>query len=1085
MSRRVRVSFSSLIGLFCLAGSASILHAQPVKATIVGTVRDSSGAVVVGAEVRATETNTNITRSVRSNESGYYVFAVIDPGVYRIDVESAGFRKASEPGVRVFSNSTARADFTLELGALSETMEVKAATPLLQADRVDTGRTIEATVVQDMPLGYNRNYQGLLVLAPGVTDVGRGYSVFYNSRDSLLNHTNGQTANAANFQVEGVDNNWDNGNLTIFVPPAEAIETVNMTTSGYDPEFGNATSVVTAVTLRSGTNNLHGSAFEFNKVSALSAKNVFATTKAPETDNMFGFALGGPIRKDKTFFFGDYQGMRDHSGSTIWATIPTMPFRTGDLSQSPSLIYDPATGNSDGTGRTPFSGNIIPGDRISPIAAKLLALVPAPTYSGLGSNFEKNMVLAKNTEMADIKIDQQFTDRDRLSIRYSFQRPIVDQPPLYSAAAGGPMNHGLMGTGKAFIQAPGLDYTHSFSGTFLTEFRFGINRVRNDAYPSDFGQNTSADLGIAGVNINDFTSGLTDIRINGYDRPMVGYSGALPWRRSQTNFSAVTVWTKIVSNHMIKFGAELRRERNDLLQTDDDPRGEWRFNAGPTALKGGTGTSFANSFASFLLDQPSLLTRGLAFNFPTRRTTALFTFVGDKWQVAPPLTLDVGLRHELWFPASIRYPLSGNVNYDPTTNSLIVGGIGNNPKDLGFPATTRSFAPRLGLSYRLNEQTVVRAGYGISYGFFGIGVSNYPVWQDNEFDAPNSYSRAASLAVGIPAPILVQVPQNGIINPAPLDMTYTVRPADLPHSYVQAWNIAVQRVLPSNFVLEVGYVGNHGVNLPVEQNINAGMVLGAAEDGQPLYPLFGRLAETDLIIGVPSSYNSLQVKLDRRLSGGFYLTTAYTYSKSIDFSSNYMSPLGNNIILSMNRGRADFDRTHVFVQSYTYQLPFGRKGRWLHSGPGEWVLGGWQVNGIFSAKSGYPLGFSADESGLDAPGNSNTPDISGKVKIYGGVGSDQLWFDTSVFSDPAPLKFGNVGRNISRGPGLVNLDFSIFKRFSLREGTDLELRMESFNFTNTPHFDNPDCTLGDSTFGQVTTAENDSRTFRLGLKLRF
>lgn len=1057
-----------------------------MKGTIVGTIRDSSGGVVVGAQVRATETNTSIARSAPTNESGYYVFAVIDPGVYRIDVESTGFKKAIREDLRVFANSTARADFTLELGALTEIMHVVATTPLLQTDRVDIGRTVEARTVEDMPLGFNRNYQGLLVLAPGVTDVGRGYSEFYNSQDSLMTHSNGQSANANNFQVEGIDNNWDNGNLTIFIPPTEAIDTVNIITSNYDAEFGSATGAVTNVTLRSGTNNIHGSVFEFNRVSKLGANNVFASTKAPATYNLFGVTMGGPIRKNKTFFFGDYQGIRDHLGSTTRVTIPTMDFRSGNLSQAPAAIYDPASGNSDGSGRLPFGGNTIPAARISTIASKLLALIPAPTYSGLSSNFEKNTVRVKATDMADIKIDHQFTSRDMLFIRYSFQRPTAFAPALYSVTAGGPGNNrGFGGSGKAFIQSPGLNYTHSFSPTFLTEFRFGIMRVRNDAYNADYGLTTSADLGIPGVNISDWTSGLTAIRINGYDRPMLGYSGALPWRRSQTNFSAVNVWTKIMGNHMIKFGGELRRERNDLLQTDAAPRGEFIFAAGPTALRGGPGTSYGNSFASFLLDQCTNLSRGLAIDFPTRRTTALFTFAQDKWQVTRALTLDLGLRHELWFPPSMRFPRTGNVNYDPTTNSLLVGGVGKIPKDLGFPATTKSFAPRLGLSYRLNERTVIRTGYGISYGYFGIGVSNYPVFQNNSFTQPNSYTRAASLAAGFPAPLVVQVPQDGIISPAPLDLSYIVRPADLPHSYVQSWNLAVQRVLPSNFVLETAYVGNHGVNIPLERNMNAGMVVGAGEDGQPLYRSFGRLAETDLMFGAHTNYNSLQVKLDRRLSGGFYLTTAYTYSKAIDLNSYYLSTVSNNIYLPENRGRASFDRTHVLAQSFIYELPFGPKGRWLRSGAGKWLLGGWQINGIFSSRTGNPLDISADESGLDAPGNGNRPDVSGKPKILGGVGSGQKWLEVGGFSDPAPLKFGNVGRDILNGPGLVNLDFSIFRKFPLREGMSLDLRVESFNFTNTPHFNNPDGFYGGASFGEVTTAAADSRTFQIGLKLSF
>ncbi len=1078
--------FCRILALVALAGAAytSPVLAQAVKATIVGNITDTSSAAIAGATVTVTEKGSGLTRTAATNESGYYALANVDAGVYRIVVEQQGFKRSVIDGLDVLPNTTARADFALELGAVTESVSVSASAALLQTDRVDIGRKIETRQLQDMPLSFNRNYQGLLTLVPGVSRPFKANSDFYNSQDSLSVNVNGQVRQGNNFQLEGLDNNWDDGNVTVLVPPIEALATVDVSTSNFDAEFGRATGAVTNVTLRSGTNEMHGSAFAFNRVSALAARNYFATTKPPVTYNLFGGTFGGRIIRNKTFIFGDYQGLRDNLGSTNLMTIPSAPFRTGDLSASTSTIYDPATGDANGRGRLPFAGKLIPGSRISPISRKILDMIPAPTRAGTGVNFESNSVRTKSTEMFDVKLDHQFSPRDNFFFRYSFQNPTLYDPPLYSQKAGGPRGSGFAGDGKARIQSPGLNYTRVFSPTLVSEVRAGIMRIRNDAYNADYGLQTGKELGIPNANIDDWSSGIPYINIDGYSNPVVGYVASLPWLRAQTNFNIVNIWNKTAGNHLIKFGVDIRRERNDLLQTQSvNPRGRFGYTAGPTSLNGDSNTTFANAFGSFLLDQASAVGRDLYVLFPTRRQLLAFSFINDKWQVTPKLTIDLGLRHEYW-PTAKPAGQTGYVNFDAFNNTLLVGGYGNIPSDLGVNPSAKTFAPRFGLSYRANQRMVVRAGYGISYLFRRSSQLNFPSSQINTIEPLNSYVPAGSMAIGLPAPEFVQIPSDGIIRNAPLNQSFTVMPKDLTHGYVQSWNFAVQQTLPGNFVLETAYVGNHGVGLPTSYNLNAGLVPGAGAAGQPLNILYGRRASTSIASGSSTNYHSLQTKFDRRFAAGFMLTTAYTFSKAIDYCSDRDCGMFNQINWRENRARSDFDRTHIFTQSFILELPFGKGKKWITNGIGNHILGGWQTNGVLSLQSGAPINITFAATTLNAPFNSNRPNVTGTIQKPGLIGAGAQYLDPAAFTAPTPATFGNLGRNVVTGPGLVNLDLSLFRKFAIHEKAKLEVRFETFNFANTPQFNNPGSTFGTPTFGQVTTS-GSARVVQLGAKIAF
>ena len=1082
----------------CLVACAAFVCGQAVNGSLVGTITDASAAAAPNAKVTITGTQTGISQVQQSNQSGNYSFTNLAPGAYRVEVELAGFRKSVRESVDVLVNSTMRADVELQTGGVNEVVNVTAEAALLQTDRSDTGRKIETRQLADLPLTYNRNFQSLLNLVPGAVRAFRPHSEFFNPQDSLSTRVNGQSRLSNNVQLEGVDNNHRTGLLTAMIPSIEALQTVDITTSNYEAELGRAGGAVTNVNFKSGSNDLHGSLYEFNKVSRLGARSFFANVKPITTYNMFGFTLGGPIRKNKTFYFLDYQGVRDRRGDVNIGTIPTLAFRNGDLSAASSDVYDPATGNAQALGRTPFPGKQIPAGRISPISARVLQLIPSPNAGAqLGQNFQLATVRKKDTSGGDVKVDHQISDRDRISVRYSNQRSEIFDPPLYGVKGGGFRD--FAGTGIQKGHNGAINYTRVWSPTLITEVRAGILYFRNNADNADKSLKTAEEIGIRGVNVSDFTGGISSFNINGYSNPVVGYSASLPWERGETNLNFVVNTTKTLGNHTVKFGVDYRRDRDELLQNQTfNPRGRFTFNEAVTqsVVLGATGnpqvagaTSVGNSFASFLLDQPNQFGRDLPLIFPTFLQRPFFSYIQDKWQFSPKLTLDIGLRHELW-PPPVPRVVGGFSNYNPTDNTLAIAGVGNNPMNMGRKNYKTNFAPRFGAAYRYNEKTVMRMGYGISWAPLPDNgyAFNFPVRENNAFNAANAWSPAGRMADGFPAFKPFAIPQDGIIRNA-TSQVYNVIPTDAREAYVQSWNLAVQRSLPRNFSLEVAYVGNHGVGIKATQNLNAGLVAGAGSRGQPLNVAFGRTADTNnIFFGTSTNYHSLQTKLDRRFSNGFALTTAYTWAKAIDSSGADNGGLWVYINPLRGRARADGDRRHVFVQSYIYELPFGKGKAFATQGPMAMVLGGWQVNGLLTVMTGEPFNVTVPGGIINAPGNSNTADLVGAYNVLKQVGPGTQWFDKAAFAQPAAGTFGSLGRNILSGPGFFGIDASIFRRFKVTERFTAEFRAEAINFTNTPKFNNPAGDITSPNFGRVTGvngAPNGPREVQLGLKVSF
>ena len=1100
--------------------SASLAFSQAVNGSLVGTITDSSGAAMPNVKVTLTETNTGVSRTTNTNESGNYTFADLPPGTYTVTAEQTGFKRASRADVGVVVNSTGRVDLTLQPGQITETVEVTGAAPMLQTERADTGRSMETKAVQDLPIGTSHNFQSLSVLVPGASRVESQHSAFFNPQTSYATRFNGQSRLGNNLQLEGVDDNERTGLLQVLIPPQEAIQSVDISTSDYDAELGRATGGAINVILKSGTNQHHGEVYEFNRVSALSARNFFDSARGHFTYNYFGGTFGGPIIKNRTFFFGDYLRIEDHSANNDRLTLPTAAERTGDLSVASTAIYDPSTGDpATGAGRSPFQGNQVPMSKINPISAKILSLIPLPNLPGLTQNYFVTSPFYRNTDQFDVKVDHNQTDSDRFSVRYSYSRPVTFDAAVYGIYGGprGTGGAGFEGTGVQGTHSGAINYDHIFSPTLITEARFGVNRYRNDAQQVGYGQNVSDQLGVPGVNVSPFTSGPFGVNLDNFGNPFVGFSASLPWIRAETNVLFTNIWTKTKGNHTIKFGFDMRRVRDDLLQTQTfSPRGLFHFGVAQTS-NGSAATSFGNSLASFLLDAPSEVGRDLPIIFPAFRAWEFFSFVQDKWVVTPKLTVELGLRWEFYPPATPAHT-AGFSQYNHIDNTLVIAGVGNNPSDLGLDTHYKDFAPRLGIAYRLDEKTVIRTGFGISYAPFpdNTYAYNFPIKQNNAFEPNCSICPAvlpngqiATFQAGFPPATPAVIPSNGIItNPDPSQVYFEVNP-HFREPYVESWNFAIQRTLPYNLALDIAYVGNHGVDQPANYNLNASTTIGADVQGQPEYLPFGRKANTELrYVGYSSMYNGLQLKLDKRFSSGFAMTTAYTFSKAMGYQSED-SFLEFFIDQRRNWQRLNFDRKHFFVQSYVYELPFGKNKQHLQSGVGSWLLGGWQVNGILTIASGAPLGnnggtiaFPYSSAGLKAPGNQNTVNHFGPIHVLYGDGFGHPWFDntkcsatvtTNCFAPPAPLQFGNLGPNVIDGPGYWNLDASLFRNFKITERWNLQIRGEAFSVVNTPQWGQPNTDYTSANFGLITGLANQlpggqgggARQIQLGAKLTF
>jgi len=1149
---------SAILGVAFIVALAAPqrVSAQVLYGSIVGEVRDASGAAVPGATVTITNKETNQSREAKTDSAGSYNFIDVQTSTYTVKVTQQGFKTFERAGVRVALNSVMRVDVALEVGAVSQTVEVTGAPPPLQTETAEVHADVQAAELENLPVPLGRNYQQVYRALPGFSPPSNSHSIPTNPSRSLEFNVNGTSDNQNNTRIDGVSTyNIQLPHVNSYVPTLESIQEVNVVTNTFDAEQGLAGGAAINVQTKSGTNDIHGSLFEYHSNNHLkawpeqfdAAPTVNVGNKPKLVYNQFGGTVGGPIKKDKLFYFASYEGTYDHRGVQRRVTVPTPAMKLGDFSASSTPIYNPTTGNPDGTGRVQFVSlpgtnpactdpagcpNIIPTNQLDPIALQITGLIPDPNLnqSSLKNNYFASAPFRFDRHQVDSKVNWYATRKLNITgtfgyLKYDDRVPTVFGDALVGRPIGGSSNpgHGHGNTYRTTIMG-----TYTFSPNFLMDAHFGWARQGTSSEQPGLGTNTGRDvLRIPGTNgTRNFESGWPEFDFAGTDDfATLGInSNFMPYYRQDPQYQYVANfnWTK--GPHNIRFGTDIYRQglnhtQAEFLSAVFGAQGGFNFGRGVTsrceAFDPVTGTcttvsddSRYNSFAAFMLGLPDKRGRTLQVPDVYHVHAWLYSVYGrDRWNVTPKMTLDLGLRWE-YFPVPTR-PDRGIERYDVETNKVLVCGSGSVPTDCGIEVSKARFAPRIGLAYRATNTFVIRAGYGITndpYEAMEALRANYPVLLSlNQANIQGSLFPVGALAAGIPTITPPNV-GSGTID-IPPDFGFIGLPKKFDRGYVQSWNLMLQKELGYGFTGQVGYVATRQTRELAFLDINAGQVIGAGDAGKTLFPSFNRTATSIEITPVGTGhYDSLQASLQRRFTGGLAMTVNYTWGKAIAMVTNSDCPPGSCFeggtvqalkYFNLNRSVTSFDRTHNLAFTNIWQPPFGKGKRWLSNGVvGSAILGGWQVNTLMSLISGAPFTAYADGTSLNLPGSTQQADqVKAQVTKLGGIGPGTPFYDPTAFADVTDARFGTSGFNTLRGPGIVNWDFGIFREFFLSERFKLQFRAESFNFTNTPHFANPEdgytCVCDGEDFMIVNSTTNlaregiDERQFRFGLRLTF
>ncbi len=1103
----VLLCISIVVVMACLVPETA--RGQVLYGTIVGNVKDASQAAVPGATVTIINPKTNVSRETITNEAGAYTVSNVLPGIYTVKVSLTGFKEFTQTSVEVTLNNVTRVDATLEVGNLSETVTVAALSTPLQTDKTDVHKEISSKEITDLPLNQYRNYQSLLDLVPGTTPSAFQNAVADTPELALTTNVNGTARNSNNTRLDGATTvlTWL-PHHTLYVAPQESIQTVNVSTNNYDAEQGLAGGAAITVQTKSGSNEFHAVVFEYHTNSALRAKNFFIPqgTDVPKNIlNMYGGTLGGPIKKDKLFFFTSFEGLRQRQNGARLTTVPTALHRTGDFSDVNARLFDPLTGTFNGAGRTEFAGSIIPAKRISPIATKVMGMIPLPNLSGYTSNYYASAPGVLDRDNYDFKVDWVRSPKNTIWTKYSRMNAFTHCEPELKQAIGAGLCQGI-GDANTRVQLATLGATYVFSPKFLVDGTIGFSRYFHQTRGVDFGTNIGSDvLGIPGTNGPDIRqSGFPILTISGYNT-LGNPETWSPVDRKDNSWTYTTNASWSRGRHDIRFGVDIARQHMNHWQPEiggRSPRGNLRFGGGATTAVGGPSSNRYNSLAQFLLGFTNEMGTALQFYDPmTTREWLIGLYLRDRWQVNRNLTLTLGLRYE-YFPLMTR-ERTGIERYDLDENKVYLGRLGDVPDNVGVTVSKLNFAPRVGFAYRLSDKSVLRSGYGITVDPYPSARplrSPYPVviWSDHF--AENSRQYVGTLATGIPEIVRPDITK-GIIEIPPTVGTRTVEKGKFRRGYIQSWNIIYEQQFPFRLVGSVGYVATRSVHQFATIELNTAPVDGG-NAGKELFKKFGRSASTQLHSPWQTSlYDSMQVAVDRRFSGGLFLKSAYTWSKAIGYNANSgegCCTFTHPSVMHRQRAIQDYDRTHNWRTAWIWELPFGANKRWAQDGFGSAVLGGWQVNGIFSAYSGTPFTVTASGTSLNAPGNTQVADqVLPEVKKLGNIGSNVPFYDPLAFRPVTEVRFGNVGRNSLRGPGYGSVDVGLFRVFRLSESVEMQFRAEAMNFTNTPHFDNPSANASNMTFNpdgsllssgsfmNITGARSDERQFRFGLRLSF
>ena len=1073
---------------------------QTLYGSVVGNIEDPSGSAIVTATITLTNKGTGQIYESKTDESGRYLIQNILPGDYDLKVAATGFKTQTRTDIRVAASIVTRTDIRMEVGSLTEQITVEATATVLQTDKADTHTELNAKQVANLPLPGYRNYQSLINLVPGATPAAFQNSVTDTPGRSLTTNINGTNRNNNVTRIDGAAsvNLWL-PHHTGYVMPAEMVDSVNVTTAAGDSDQGMAGGAAITLITKSGTNQIHGSAFEYHDNQHLKAYNYFAkanpladgtaTPKPLSIYNNYGGTIGGPIKRNKLFFFYSFDGTRQRQGAVGTYSVPTADMRNGILSASSTPIYDPNTGNADGTGRTPFGGNIIPANRISSQAQKIQAYYPAPNLSGTQSNYFASAVPKFNRDFNDIKINYNLSDKQQIFGHYGIMKALVVGQAIFGDGVG-PAPGADPGTGDTRIQNMSIGTNRTFTPSVLFDGVIGYQRQDQTVRGVDYGKDFSQTLGIPGIGGADpRQQGFPNIYINGYDS--FGVPGWMPLQRVEENYtlSANATWTK--GKHTFRFGFNGVNYRMTHWQPElgAGPRGQFGFNGNATTLNGGAGQNNFNGYGAFLLGLSDDVQKSYQYILMTPREFQFSWYGQDRWQVTRNLTVTLGLRYDL-YPLMTRASQKGIERLDPATNLVYMGGRGSVPKDVGITVSHTMFAPTLGIAWRLDDKTVIRTGYGINYDplpFSRPLRGFYPLTINNSYQPVNGFAYSRTLAQGIPAPDLPDI-SSGIV---PLPNTADMRSpyaGQIHRGYTQSWNFTMERRLPQDILASVAYVGTSSVHLLADYDINAGSPgLGAA--GRPYYNTIGRNAATNMWDGYLSAdYHALQMSVRKSLSKGLMLQGAYTFSKAIDMTDDDgWASVGWNWapVFYRNRAVAGYDRTHVFQMGWVYQLPMGKGKPFVNSGVGAAILGGWSVNGVMANYTGTPFTVSAPGGSLNAPSNSQTADQIAPVNRIGAIGRGSYYYDPTAFAAITGVRFGSTGRNILRNPGIWNTDLMINRTFKITERVNMDFRSEFYNLPNTSHFGGVSSnSVTSGNFVRILSSSGE-RQIRFGLRLAF
>jgi hypothetical protein len=1056
-----------LLSLVLLLSLASFMSAQTYRGSIRGTVTDPNSAVIPAASISLASKETNEQRKAVTNAAGEYTISSLPPGLYTLKITAGGFETLSQDIV-LNVNQDLRVDSSLVVGQVATDPYLIISPPSdLKKDSSSIGTLIANHQIVGLPLD-GRNFYELTLLVPGAAPAAQGSAG--SARGDFAFSVNGAREDANNFLLDGVYNVDPKLNTFGVRPPVDAIHEFEMLTSSYDAAFGRAPGAQVNVVLKSGGNNFHGSLFEFHRNGALDARNFFAPASEPKPKyirNQFGGSLGGPIIRDRTFFFGDYEGTRSREGITRVTNVPTAQERAGDFSQSLfGIPTDPFTAQ-------PFSGGMIPTDRINSVGHAIAALYPLPNRNVPLQNFVSSPTQRDRNDSFDARLDHRIGQRGDLIFRYSFGDRNLFEPftgPNFALVPG------FGDAVKRRSQNVMAALTHVLSPNLVNETRVALSRVASAVNQEASRRNSALGLPVISPNARD--AGLSFITVTGFSP--LGDEGNNPQNSVTNVYQVLDTASYVRGSHLIKFGADIRFTQQNAFR-DVESRGRLQFS--PFAQISG------NALADLLLGFPLLTSVARVDNPQHLRTHSYNFFFNDSFRVRPRLTLTAGLRYEFNSPP-VDAADRANV-YDLAARSLVRVGTMAVPRG-GFVADKNNFAPRVGFAWTLgrNELTVLRAGYGIYYDQSPLAPGEALYFNSPYFDNNIFFSLPGlPLTLDNPFPAFF---------PFPFPDSALAIQRDLRTAYMQHWNFNIQQQLNDNSVLEVAYVGSKGTKLLTARDINQPQP-SALPPGLPFVPRPDpRFDDINLLESrANSNYHSLQARFQQRLSRGLASLVSYTWSKSIDDASNFFSSAGdsnfpqNSYDVRAERGRSNFDVRHRLSVSYSYDLPFG-KGReylanagWLSS-----ILSGWQSFGILTFQSGRPFTVALlpdiDNSGTGRSilgfGANDRPNLIANPHLENR--SPEEWFSTSAFAFAPPGQFGNAGRNILDGPGYQNVNISFVKDTNVSEDLNVQLRAEFFNLFNHPNFNLPDNFLGSPTFGRITSAR-DPRHIQFGVKLLF